>query len=154
MAPTLWNGLLVVLAFFRESSLPHFMSLMVSNTNGVDNKITRGELLCILRIIERLLVTVKFVKHMITPVCFFLFPPDIHPSRERTDPRARFWSFLSWDLDMLDCLRPTILAMSWLSTKRSSLISPRRRTPMHCYYSRDFWLQIPLETRHQQNIRW
>ena len=61
------------IGFVRKSPLPHFMSLMVSDIDGDDDKITRGELLCILRIIERLLVTVKFVKHMITPVCVFPF---------------------------------------------------------------------------------
>lgn len=72
----------------REGPLPHFMSLMVSDIDGDDDKITRGELLCILRIMERLLVTVKFVKHMITPVCFFLFQSAIDPSRETTDPQS------------------------------------------------------------------
>lgn len=48
---------------------PHFLLEMISDINGENDTITRGELLCILRMMERILGAVNFVSHMITPVC-------------------------------------------------------------------------------------
>lgn len=50
-------------------TLPHFMIGMISDINGEDDKITRGELLCLLRVMEKLLVVAGFVEYMITLVC-------------------------------------------------------------------------------------
>lgn len=52
----------------RDSpTLPYFMIGMISDINNEDDKITCGELLCPLRVMQRLLVVPGFVKYMITP---------------------------------------------------------------------------------------
>lgn len=45
---------------------------MISNAFGDDDQISRGELLCILRAMGKLLKSVRLIKHMITPVCCLL----------------------------------------------------------------------------------
>ena len=50
------------------------MAKMLSGVNGEDDKLSRWELLCILRIIDRLIAAVKFLKHLITPVSAAAYP--------------------------------------------------------------------------------
>ena len=45
---------------------------MITNAHGDDDKITRGELLCILRTMGKLLTSVRLNKHIFTPVCYYL----------------------------------------------------------------------------------
>lgn len=59
----------VACAFLGEDNSPHsahFMIKMLSDAKGENDKITRGELLCILRVMERLIHSPTFVKYVIS----------------------------------------------------------------------------------------
>lgn len=63
-----WFAVGAALLHGGDPQYPHFMVKMLSGVNGEDGKMTRGELLCIIRIMERLLGAVKFIRHLVTPV--------------------------------------------------------------------------------------
>ncbi|RJE24325.1 hypothetical protein PHISCL_03330 [Aspergillus sclerotialis] len=68
-----WFAVGAALLHGGDPQYPHFMVKMLSGVNGEDDKMTRGELLCIIRIMERLLGAVKFIGHLITPVLVLSF---------------------------------------------------------------------------------
>lgn len=55
---------------FVDKQSPQFILELLSDTNGENDTIHRGELLGILRMMEKLHAPVKFANHHITPVCY------------------------------------------------------------------------------------
>lgn len=109
----------------RFSKRPHFLCIMATDIGGENDKITQGELLCILKMQEKFHKLSFLKKHIIYPVFFHLITKDKYPRiRTSLTCNARFCFFFSWDPVMLECSKPITTARSQSSMRLSAMISP------------------------------
>lgn len=88
--------------------------MVISSLDGDNERLNRGEVLAIIRLLQGRLHVRHLAQSLITPVGYPSVPsPKILCKREQhADLAIRFCFFLSWVLGMPECCRPIMMATS------------------------------------------
>lgn len=91
---------------------PRMKSLLLESVDADDEQITRGEILCMCRIMTTCLRSRMYRAHQVSPVsavnsCFCLISISV------ANLPKRYYSFLSWARDMLAFSWAIMMAPTW-----------------------------------------